>query len=302
MFGDHDEKELELLRMYDAEQDEGSNSDTSEGLDSDEENKILSVLNYQSNFDAVKPVTNQSAIHTSNQTLKKPVQQTKYDKLLPTGSDSLEHKETKGVSNGKMAANSTIDKQEVIVNYIDMNAQIEVQEKPKESNSVERNRKLQTLINKGIEQASFDQRRPERLCSTCFSPDHQAMDCKRCYICGGPKHTTSTCVGLEYCKRCKRRGHNEKDCEDRYRDRDCNICKVEYHRSQECPSLLHRYDGVMPPAEEMASYCYHCAESGHYGDVKYLRIMDSKEKVFILINVIGMPEFPKLACNVSNSF
>ncbi|CAO0790159.1 unnamed protein product [Mucor circinelloides] len=129
--------------------------------------------------------------------------------------------------------------------------------------------KLQQLIDDQIYNRQSRKRfheRPVRVCFNCHTPGHERIDCKICMDCGMLKHKDNRCVGTRYCSKCKFRGHNAIDCTNTRTYENCRHCGASYHHSDMCPSLLHTYVGEMAATSTPVAWCYNCTERGHYGD------------------------------------
>jgi hypothetical protein len=106
-------------------------------------------LNYQSTFDTIKPLPNQTATPLLDGNSKRTDQDEQDGDALTSGNE-VEMKETEASSDSDMEMSSSNGSAQSVANFIDMNVQNGVQEEPIETNPIERVRKLQTLVNSRV--------------------------------------------------------------------------------------------------------------------------------------------------------
>ncbi|KAI8875176.1 hypothetical protein K501DRAFT_338850, partial [Backusella circina FSU 941] len=114
----------------------------------------------------------------------------------------------------------------------------------------------------------LEEHKMQTICKNCSLPDHEPKDCQlvRCPHCGGPKHSTFSCTGTDFCKRCKMRGHHAPECMNQQNRNSCSLCGRSNHVKESCPNILQSYDGETNSSTNHTPYCYNCSDRGHYGD------------------------------------
>ncbi|KAI8647070.1 hypothetical protein BD408DRAFT_479485 [Parasitella parasitica] len=301
-----DEEELELLRQYEnkdlAEDDDHLSSDE---MDSDLEDKIMSMVQYGTGIAKKKaPPSTKNDEHANEADLNNaqakvvyaPMDSDKSDEERPAFSsanefcidntdsdddtnpttvysdDESDKEQDAGVP--ELAADVPIKKeaeQPRVTRYIDMDQEDKryLDDQDTSEEEAELGQKLQKLIDDQIYRRQCKKRfleKPVRVCFSCNQPGHERIDCRLCSDCGGPRHKEGRCVGARYCTRCKYRGHNAIDCENSKTLDNCSHCNATYHHTNMCPGLLHTYVGERASKSVPTAWCYNCTERGHYGD------------------------------------
>ncbi|KAI8336019.1 hypothetical protein BD560DRAFT_413885 [Blakeslea trispora] len=296
---DEDEEELELLRQYegkalDADDDEKYSSDQ---MDSDLEDKIMSMVQYGSGITkkralptnsepATEPTDGSTGVRTpvTSKDDKKSLQYSDEEYQLEdsdndsadlyktannTEDDSGDSSDNEKESESKEETKATVN-QPTVTHYINLDDKHYMEDDETSEEEAELGMKLQKLIDDQIytrqSKKRFQTLKPVRVCFVCNQPGHERKDCNRCMECGLPRHKESRCTGARYCTRCKRRGHNSADCINEKISENCRICNVHYHHRTVCPSLLHTYVDEVSPRKIPEAWCYYCTSKGHYGD------------------------------------
>lgn len=297
MFSD-DEDELELLRQYGdrdlhADDSEGHSSDE---MDSDLEDKIMSMVQYGSGLKKKVAPAPAAPEKKSPEVVLAPKDDnttsstSKFSAAdeLNIGKDNDDEDEDENGNDdddssisysGYQSAEEDLgvpetpappqESQPQVTNYINLDDKHYMDDEEMSEEEEELGIKLQELIDDQIYNRQAKTRytnKPIRVCFGCSQPGHERKDCNICGECGGPRHADSRCVGARYCSRCKMRGHNAADCENHRETGNCKICHISYHNTLNCPSLLHRYENEKPSKKVPVAYCYYCTSKGHYGD------------------------------------
>ncbi|KAI8376638.1 hypothetical protein EDC96DRAFT_423618, partial [Choanephora cucurbitarum] len=286
---DEDEEELELLRQYedkalDADDDEKYSSDQ---MDSDLEDKILSMVQYGSGITKKKtlPTKLEPAIEPTPDSVPEPVvvrapisdaadQKRPVDfsaseeyGLGDTDSDSSESHKTasntedesdedteddddNNSSSNEARENTLADApQPAVTHYINLDDKRYMENDETSEEEAELGIKLQKLIDDQI----FNRQSRKR---------YQTLKPVRvCFVCNQPGHERKDC---NRCMECGLPRHKESRCVGA---RYCARCKRRGHNAIDlCPSLLHTYIDEVSPRKIPEAWCYYCTSKGHYGD------------------------------------
>ncbi|KAI8384979.1 uncharacterized protein BYT42DRAFT_281956 [Radiomyces spectabilis] len=298
---DEEEEDYELLRQYENEEQEY----TSDELESDVEDQILSMVQYGSGLNGTGHKQTTEATQSSAGKKDKvqvvvandAAPKKSKNQIKPKSSDLLQLSSSE--EDGEIVSDSDQDQDETadteasdeendsvemelpqiqqqtgprVTRYIDLDmvggSRYMDDEDEESDEERELNQKLQNLIDDQIQHRQMRKRPPViRLCHICLQPGHTRADCPLCYRCGASDHPGSDCPGHLLCNRCLRRGHLERDCYYEREDRPCKYCGLSTHCSMACPTLIHVYDEDPKATEKpVKPFCYCCGHQGHYGD------------------------------------
>ncbi|KAI8140482.1 hypothetical protein BJV82DRAFT_622780 [Fennellomyces sp. T-0311] len=289
---EEDEEELELLRQYESKSNYGQDhqSASEEELDSDTEDKILSLIHYSSGLKkkkAAKPSlpseeseSSQSSDQESSSNEEESDEELGDELDKESHNDKEEEEEKEEVVVEEESGESSSEESETpaepsVTRYINLDADnpTYIDDESEDDEEVELNTRLQDLIQDQIESRERSQRKRQRVsnvmvCFACNMPGHDRKDCLICADCGELKHEYR-CNPLMYCNHCKRRGHKGGDCRYPRETNACSRCGAPEHTTKQCPEIVHTYtlgESSTPVTEAIARYCYNCGSQGHFGD------------------------------------
>ncbi|SAL99346.1 hypothetical protein [Absidia glauca] len=272
---DDDEEDLALLQQYEEQQ----------GGSSDLEDRIMSAVEYGTNQltdgskrskqqQRPKESTEQESKSTLRSTIP-PIDMTQpgTDRTTQNNSRSGEDSSDDDSDSSHNCSSIASPNSPPVIHHIDLamtDKQLPYDDSTDEEEK-ELNFELQQLIdnqihNRNQKKQKFKPSRKPIVCNTCGNPGHMRYQCDLCADCGMKRHATSYCPGLEYCRRCKERGHLSSECENPICRDSCRHCGDYIHASQCCPSLVHVYTGEVSPQKAVKRFCYNCGGKGHFGD------------------------------------
>jgi hypothetical protein len=111
-------------------------------------------------------------------------------------------------------------------------------------------------------------------CLACGDSCHMTFDCPNftCTLCGGD-HAQSSCPRNQRCRKCRQRGHQERECPEklalsRGEAVGCDFCDLTDHLEVACHFIWRTFNPrpkEIRKVREVPIYCYSCGATGHYG-------------------------------------
>ncbi|EPZ33279.1 hypothetical protein O9G_001630 [Rozella allomycis CSF55] len=119
-------------------------------------------------------------------------------------------------------------------------------------------------------------------CHKCGQKGHLKKDCDSenvCFLCGELGHSRDTCP-YEMCFNCNNVGHISRNCPNRRKSRardddECELCRYNGHKYDDCSLLWRMYFTAPLPAENEVrlarnsisiKVCFTCGSQSHFGD------------------------------------